>query len=252
MAPVKGVVLSRWLYDDVSERPYRDVDILVMRPELGVLREIVRRNGWRVRHYSREMGELEFEVGRVVVEAHAEFGRRDLTAISNRDVLDRAIVDATTFPFPVSRIDDIDHLFLLITNVTKKAFTYANAHQPGDFQRLILLLRDRHQETLYRAAAARLVTAFRNVAEWMAEEHRSAEFAALVRMLRTPRRPILSAAIRLHRRYARRQSSRLRSASGLTGIALAVLTPDDPALRYYGLARLIRRGILRRLGGDPG
>jgi hypothetical protein len=252
VAPVKGVVLARWIYDDVAERPYRDLDVLLRRADLPRMREAARARGWRVRHVSLEMGELELEVDRLVVELHAEFGRRDLTRLSIDDVLARAVLDRSTFSFEVPRVDDVDHFLLLVTNVTKKSYTYANPHQPADLERLLRRLEPRWDALAARARDARCLTALRSVAAWMADERGSPLFRRFVGGLPRARARVVPAVVRLHRRFARRSGKRLESASGLFGLALVTLTPDDWALRGRGLARIVRRGLARRLGRDPG
>jgi hypothetical protein len=249
VAPVKGVVLSRWLYDDVSDRPYRDLDLLIARDDLARVRAAVEARGWPIQVHSPEMGELEFTVDRVTVELHAEFGRRDLSRLTIAELLARATVDGGTFPFEIRRIDDVDHFLLLVANVTKKAFTYANPHQPEDLERFVALLRPRWGELLERV---RFQTALRNVALWMADEHRSALFREFLGTMPAPRRRLLPAVIAWQRRRDRRRPERLASASGLVGLVLATQTPDDVRLRGRGLARLLRRGAARRLGRDPG
>jgi hypothetical protein len=252
VAPVKGVVLARWLYGSVAERPYRDLDVLVSRASLAPLTAAVKARGWPIRVESVEMGELEFEVGRLVVEVHAEFGRRDLTALTTAAVIGRSRSERETFPFEVLRIDDIDHLLLLVANVTKKAYVYANPHQPGDLERLLSRLEGRWDELVARAREASASTALYSVAAWMANELGSDLFARfLAQRARAPRRA-LPALVRLNRKLDERRGRRLESASGLAGIALATLTPDDWRLRARGLARVVRRGIQRRLGRDPG
>jgi hypothetical protein len=251
-APVKGVVLARWLYDKLEERPYRDVDVLVARDGLARMSDVVRARGWHVRHFSEEMGELEFELDRLVVEVHAEVGRRDLTRLSVRDVLARGVVDRVTFPFEILRIDDVDHLLLLVTNVTKKSYTYANAHQPADLERLLAGLEPRWEDLIVRAREASLMTALRSVSLWMARAHGSARFARLLEILPASPRRLLPLAVRLHHRLDPGRRNRLEDPSGLFGLALATLTPDDWRLRARGLERVLRRGILRRLKRDPG
>jgi len=252
VAPVKGVVLSRWLYDDVSDRPYRDLDVVIARGDLPRMFAAVEARGWPIQVHSPEMGELEFTVDRLTVEIHAEFGRRDLSRLTIADLLARAAVDADLFPFAIQRIDDIDHFLLLVANVTKKSFTYANQHQPADLDRFIARLRPRWDELLERARAARFLTALRNVAVWMADEHASTLFAQfMVAMPASPRR-LLPAVVGWQRRRDRRRPDRLASASGLFGLVLATQTPDDVRLRGRGLVRLLRRGAARRLGRDPG
>jgi hypothetical protein len=252
VAPVKGVVLSRWLYDDVSDRPYRDLDILIARDDLPRMLAAVEARGWPIEVHSAEMGDLEFTVDRLMVEIHAEFGRRDLSRLTIADLLARAAADSGTFPFEIRRIDDIDHFLLLVANVTKKAFTYANPHQPADLDRFIARLRPRWGELCERVRAARFLTALRNVSVWMADEHRSPLFAELLRALPASRRRLVPAVIGWHRQRARRRPDRLTSASGLFGLVLATQTPDDVRLRAQGLFRLLRRGAARRLGREPG
>jgi putative nucleotidyltransferase-like protein len=252
LAPVKGVVLARWLYASVDERPYRDLDLVVSPRDLPRMIAAVKARGWVVRHVSVEMGELEFEVGKLVVEIHAEFGRRDLTRLTIDDVLARASVDRGTFPFEVLRIDEADHFLLLVANVTKKSYTYANRHQPADLERLLLRLEPRWGDLVERARAASFTTALRSVAGWMAEEHGSSAFARFVAALPRAAPRVLPSIVRLQRRLDRRRGVRLRSASGLIGLALVTLTPDDWTLRGRGLARIVRRGLARRRGRDPG
>jgi hypothetical protein len=252
VAPVKGVVLSRWLYDDVSDRPYRDLDLLIARDDLARMRTAVEARGWPIQVHSPEMGELELTVDRLTVELHAEFGRRDLSRLTIAELLARATADVSTFPFEIRRIDDVDHFLLLVANVTKKAFTYANPHQPEDLERFVARLRPRWGELLERVRSARLQTALRNVALWMADEHRSALFREFLGTMPAARRRLLPAVIAWQRRRDRRRPERLASASGLFGLVLATQTPDDVRLRGRGLARLLRRGAARRLGRDPG
>ena len=252
VAPVKGVVLSRWLYDDVSDRPYRDLDLLIARDDLPRMFAAVGGRGWPIQVHSPEMGELEFTVDRLTVELHAEFGRRDLSRLVIADLLARATMEGDTFPFQIRRIDEVDHFLLLVANVTKKAFTYANAHQPADLDRLLARLRPRWGELLERAGAARFLTAVRDVAVWMADEHTSALFAEFLGAMPASPRRLLPAVIGWQRRRDRRRPDRLASASGLFGLVLATQTPDDARLRARGLLRLLRRGAARRLGRDPG
>ena len=251
IAPVKGVVLARWLYGQVFERPYVDVDFLVPRTRFEGLASAVEARGWPISYQSLELGDLHFSVDRVPVEVHAEFCRRDLSLLSTDEVLTRAVPDVTTFRFEVLRIDEVDHFLLLVANVIRKAFTYANAHQPADLERFLTRFRPRWDQVVSRALSVRLGTALRSVSDWMVEEHGSELFAAFRLLLPRPRQPV-STAFRFYRRFAKKKLNRLGSATGLLGLALATLTPDDRLLRANGLSRVIRRGLQRRLGRDPG
>ena len=223
IAPVKGVVLSRWLYDHVYDRPYVDVDFLLARAGFARMAEAVGARGWPISYRSDDLGDLHFTVDRLSIEVHAEFSRRDLSLFSTDEVLARAEPDRATFPFEILRIDDIDHFLLLVANVTRKAFTYANAHQPADLERFLERFRPRWDQVVTRTASARLGTALRTVSEWMVEEHGSNAFAELVPLLPRAREPV-STALRLYRRFAKKQPNRLASTTGLLGLALATST----------------------------
>jgi Uncharacterised nucleotidyltransferase len=251
IAPVKGVVLARRLYEHVFDRPYVDVDFLVSRSGFGRMTSAVEAQGWSISYKSGDLGDLHFFVEGVPIEVHAEFCRRDLSLLSSEEVLSRAVQDGTTFAFDILRLDDIDHLLLLVANVIRKAFLYANVHQPADLELFLRSLKPRWAELVQRAILARFATALRSVSEWMIEEHGSELFGQFVRLLPRGRQPV-SIALQLYRKLAARQTKRLNSTSGLLGLALATLTPDDPFLRAKGIARVIHRGYSRRRGRDPG
>jgi hypothetical protein len=252
IAPVKGIVLSRVLYEQLYQRPSRDLDVIAARADLPRLRDEVERRGWPIRHYFPGTSELEFSLGRVTVEVHGEMGRRDLSRVTTAEMLARASLDTNIFSFPVLRIDDIDHLLLVVANVIKKGFAYANPHQPDDLERLLVRLQPRWEELGGRLREARFATGFSNVADWMIEVHHSAAFAAFVAEHPLRPRPIFAFLVRTYRRRARRLPNRLQTTSGLLGLVLATLTPDDRRLRLRGASRLIQRGIYRRFGRDPG
>jgi hypothetical protein len=252
IAPVKGVVLARRLYATVSERPYRDLDLLIQRDDLPKMAVLVAERRWPVLYKSDEMGELNFSLGPVVVEVHGEFGRLDFSSLTNAGVLDRATYDSDTLPYPILRIDDIDHFLLLVLNVVKKSFTYANPHQPEDFRRLLRRLEGRWGTLIGRAYDARMLTALRNVCSWMAEQDPSGTFEQFSRLFPPSSRCSLDALVTLHRRSARRHQVPVKSASGLVGLAIATCMTDDRSLRTQGLMRLVRRGTARAFGVEPG
>ena len=247
--PVKGVVLARWLYDDVTDRPYVDVDLLVPRASFARAVHVAIQRGWPVWYRAEELGEALFVVDHVAVELHAEIGRRDLSRLRVEDVIDRAVPDAQTFAYEILRIDDVDHFLLLLTNVVKDGFTYANPHQPEDLERLLRRLDSRLPELFERTRAAGFLTALHNVSAWMIGQHGSPTFRRLAPQLPAIGRRAFRAAVHLHWSLERRRANRLAEPSALIGLALATLTPDDWPLRARGLARLVRRGWQRRRNG---
>lgn len=251
-APVKGIVLARWLYPDVTERRYVDVDLLVPRSAFQRAMAVVDARGWPSFYRSTEMGEFGFTVDHIAIEFHAEVGRRDLSRLSVDDVLARATADTSTFSFEVQHIDDVDHFLLLMLNVVKDGFTYANPHQPADLERMLERLTLRLDELIERSHRARLMTALHLTAEWMVRGHDSAIFENLRGRLPEPRRPRFLGAARLHAALDRRQRGRLSNIGGILGLALATQVPDDGDLRRAGLRRVLRRGAIRKFGRDPG
>lgn len=251
-APIKGIVLGRWLYDQLWERPYVDVDLLVPRAAFARATAAIQAQRWPLFYRSDELGELGFTVDGIPVELHAEVGRIDLSRLSVDDLLERCTTDTATFPFPVRRLDDIDHFLLLVLNVIKDGFTYANPHQPDDLERLLRALAPRQDEVVARATAAGLTTGLELTATWMETTHASRAFPDLRAHLPPRARPLFQAALRLHASLDHRRPGRLLNVGGLLGLALATQVPDDPRLRIAGFARVLRRGLLRRTGRDPG
>ncbi len=242
--PVKGVVLARWIYDDVSERPLRDVDLLVPRAAFIDVVRAVRNAGLRIEYETAELGEVLFMSEGIEVELHAEVGRRDLSNLSVDEVLSRSVVDSHTFSVPIQRIDDLDHLLLLAANVVKDYFVVYNPHQPEDLRRMLERTRERAAELVAVAERIGFMTGLRNVASWMAEAQESLSFAGLVEQMPEPPRPLHSAAVRWHRT--------LRSPSRTLGLALACWTNDDPAVRRAALRRIVTRGAARMIGRPLG
>ena len=249
--PVKGVVLARWLYGDLAERPYVDVDLLVTRAAFERAVALIDSQRWPVFYRSTEMGELGFHVGQIPVELHAEVGRRDLSLLTVEAVLARAMTDTTTFPFAIARLDDVDHFLLVVLNVVKDGFTYANPHQPDDLERLLERLSPRRDELITRAHAAGLTTALHLTARWMERTRGSTAWSSLRADLPPAPRRLFLAAARLHGAVDQRRDNRLAHAGALLGLAMATQVPDDRRLRWSGLRRVLKRGAARKLGRNP-
>ncbi len=244
VVPVKGVVLARWIYDDVSERPLRDVDVLVPRAAFGDVLRAIRNAQLRILYETEELGELLFMSEGMEVEIHAEVGRRELTNLTVDDVLSRSVTDTQTFPFAIQRLDDIDHFLLLVANVVKDYFTVCNPHQPEDLRRMFDRTSERTTELVELARRVGFATGLYNTVAWMAETHRSASFATLLKQLQEPPRPLHAAVVRWHRRLSR--------PSPTLGLALACWTNDDPKARWAALRRIIARGAARMTGRPLG
>jgi hypothetical protein len=244
LIPIKGIVLARWLYSDVADRPLRDLDLLIRRRDRLTLRDAANENGWPIVRDSDELGELEFQIQGVSVEAHAEVVRKGLTTFSAEDFLARSTLESDTFGFEIRRLDDVDHTLLLLIELVKDWFVEANAHQPEDLNRLMLRIPDRIPDLIGRATQAGFVTGLYNAARWLAEEQHSDPFQRLLIELGPPRR-------RVHP-YLVRQIWKAKRPVRTAGLALSCWTNDSWEIRARCLATIARRGFWRALGRDPG
>jgi hypothetical protein len=242
VVPVKGIALAQWLYASDSERPMKDADLLVPRAAFDTCVDLARRAGHKILYETRELGELLMSVSDFHVEIHAEFGRRELTTLSVDEVLARAKPDRL-HGLEVLRIDDIDHFLLLAVNVIKDGFVWSNAHQSEDLARMLAVLTkdERIEELLARTREASFVSGLESVARWMAEEHGSSSFSALLPRL-SPRR-----AYSLMARAVRRLPPSQRN----LGLLFGCWTNDKLSLRVRATWRLSRRGAARLLGRSP-
>jgi hypothetical protein len=242
--PVKGVVLARWLYDDVAVRPIQDVDVLVAPHDFARAREALTALAGRPSYRADELGELGYALNGITVEIHSEVGRREFTRLDVPTLLSRCSVDDSTFGFPIQRIDDIDHFILLTVNVVKDCFVYAMPHLREDLTRLLARIDGRVAELVDRTHESGFSLGVWLVASWMAEDGGDPAFADLAARLGQPqRRLFVQVASRV------RRSSRLPQP---LRFVLACMTTDDAWDRWRALARGSRRYVVRRLGIDPG
>lgn len=240
VVPVKGIVLARWIYDDVGERPLSDVDLLVSRKAWPEARRALLTLGDAF-YDSLELGELAVSVDGFAVELHAEMGRLELTDICVDEVIARCTVDTETFGFPVLRLDEVDHLLLVAINAVKDGFILAQPHIAVDLERF--LARGEPAELVRRARAAGFATGLYCTAEWMAEDHGSVRWRELMARLESPRRRWYLRAMR-----AVRRSKRPIEALVFT---LGFLSNDRLGPRLRVAARLVRRNAVKLMGRTP-
>ncbi len=243
LVPIKGVVLGRWLYEDTAERPLSDLDLLIRHRDREPLKNEIRRLGWQLVRDSEELRELAFIVGGVMVEAHAEVVRRDLTRLRVEDLLARATAESRTFGFEIRRLDDVDHTLLLLVELVKDWFVEANAHQPEDLERLLRRISHRAPDLIARAAEAGFTTGLHNAARWLAEAHHSEGFTNLLARVGPPPRRIQP--------FLVRQTWKARPPPRILGLGLSCWTNDRWSVRTRCLATIVRRGLWRAWGRDP-
>jgi hypothetical protein len=240
VVPVKGILLSRRIYADVTDRPFLDVDLLVTRSAWREGRRALVALG-KVLYESTELGELTVDVQGVHVELHAEIGRLEITDLTVDDLLVRALPDSETFGFPILRIDDVDHALFVVANAVKDGLARTPAHVPDDLERL--LARVEVGALVERARSAAFVTALHCAAYWMVHVHGSEAWRAVLLAIGPPRRRLYARALGAFARSAARSWS--------VAVALGCWSNDRPAMRMRALGRLLRRNAVKLIGRRP-
>jgi hypothetical protein len=234
--PVKGLALAHWLYEDVAQRPFTDIDLLIPRAAWHEARRAMIALG-EPTYESFELGELSVPVDGVLVELHAEFGEIRMTAISVDDVLARSTSDSATFGFAVRRLDDVDHLLLMAVNALKDAFVFARPHVAGDLARLLDRTFEQRGELVRRAGDAGFASGLYCTAQWMAQEHGSPSWVRLLDSLGSPSRPLF---VRAFERFRR-----LRNPPLYLGVLLGRWSNDRAETRLRAAGGIVWRKLLK-------
>jgi hypothetical protein len=242
IVPVKGIALARWLYADAMDRPMADVDLFVPSRSWNQARAALIESG-EVLYDTRELRELTVRVDGVPVELHGEVGRRELTRLTVDEMVARATPDTETFAFPVLRLDDVDHLVLMVCNAVKDGFVFAQHHVPGDLERLLERTMARQDVLIERTRAAGLVTGFFCTAEWMLEDHGSKAWGALL--------PHPGLAPRWRHVHLIRAFRRSKKPTWAAAVVLGCLTNDAAALRWRAVLRIATRNAVKLIGRTP-
>jgi hypothetical protein len=99
--PVKGAFLQRWLYDDPSERPLTDVDMLVAPGGLELAREILIRAGYRETGRP-SVGAIELSNPFLLtLDLHPHLFHPTRYRLSTEGLFDRSIADEALFDVTV-------------------------------------------------------------------------------------------------------------------------------------------------------
>ena len=106
--PLKGVLLQRWLYDDPSERPITDVDMLVAPGQLATARGILVRAGYRETGRSR-IGPIELSNPfQLALDLHPSLFHPARYRFPTESLFDRSSTDESLFGVQVSLPDPLD------------------------------------------------------------------------------------------------------------------------------------------------
>jgi hypothetical protein len=166
--PVKGVITSRRLYDDVAERPIADIDLRVRPADLLRVRDLGRAAGWHESLFSRAYGMLSFEIAGLLVELEAHVGPPAMCSITIDELLARA--ERRTDPFGFAHLEPElhDHCLLTCVNVFKDKLTEVPEASLRDLERFVARSDFEPSTLIDRARVARVETIVWIVADWMA------------------------------------------------------------------------------------
>jgi len=232
---VKGIVLSRLLYEAVEQRPMVDVDLRVRPRDLERARRAARDRGWSVKSTSRQLGTFEMHVEHTLVEIESTIGPPGVCAIGVGEMLERAAT--VTSPELGSHLEPElhDHALLLCVNAFKDKLVLAQTHAREDLLRLGALPKFDPAVLVHRAHHARLTTLVGIVARWLGTDPRAEAWRRAADALPRRRRWYRAA-------YARAVRS---SPEGVVASGLARAASDSPLLRgkavFLGLVGTLAR-----------
>jgi hypothetical protein len=226
--PVKGVVLARTLYADVTERPMADVDVRVLPADRGRIARLLRAQGWPILHGSKQWGAFETEITRMLVELETSIGPPGVCAIGVEEMIGRATRTSAGLGFPHLEPELHDHALVLCVTVFKDKIHDTVPWALGDLVRIARQPGFDAARMAALAARARLRAAVWAVADWAATAGGSDAWADV--RDRIARRPPRALYLRAYRSLARTPR-----ASRVALPILARAASDDPAARARAL-----------------
>jgi hypothetical protein len=239
--PVKGIVLAHTIYERVEERPMVDVDFRVRRRDLKRLASVLRSAGWPVRVASRQLGTMEIQASRTLVEFESSIGPPGVCALGVEAMMARATM-RTTLGVDHLVPEVHDHALLLCVNAFKDKLVQAAPWVREDLYRIAAMPDFDAREYVARVAEAALGTLVWIVADWLSAESRETVWTEVRDKLRGARR----------RNYAGLYMRLARSAPESVAMGLiARAASDSRALRVKALALGVAGTLLdtgRRLG----
>jgi hypothetical protein len=191
LLPVKGALLGRTLYADLSERPISDLDLRVRRADLPRLSRLCRAHGWPTSPHEHQWASFITEIASILVEVESSIGPPGLCAVSVEEMIARASRTTAGFGFPHLEPELNDHALLLCVNAFKDKIRYTRPSALGDLVRIAEQPCFDPARMAGLAERARLRTAVWLVADWAASAGGSAGWRAVrERIGRSPPRPL--------------------------------------------------------------
>jgi hypothetical protein len=237
---VKGMVLAYELYDDVADRPLRDVDLRV-RPRnlLRATRALLAR-GWRIAFDSNQLGAVGFWVGPALVELECTVGPPGLCGLSVAHLVERSRRRTLPNGVVVTEPDLVDHAVLLVVNAFKDKLVDCPPWSVDDLVAIASHPRFDDAAFVARVREARVRALTWIVADWLAQERASGRWRAIRDALhrRSPR-PLYAWALRRMRE---------RAPASVATRLLARLGSDAPASRAAAVLATIAGSAVAWMG----
>jgi hypothetical protein len=156
--PVKGVVTSRLLYDDVADRPLTDVDIRIRARDFPAFRRMAAQAGWREVGRALTYRIVVYGFRGLSLDVEAVMGAPGLCALTVDTMLKRASL-VELAPGLRLRVPEIhDHAIVLVLNVFKDKLPAASGRAVSDVERIARHPQFRGPTFARRAVEARTAT----------------------------------------------------------------------------------------------
>jgi hypothetical protein len=203
---VKGIVTSKTLYADVSERPISDVDLRVRPRDLARALAAGQAAGWEVLRHSIPYRNVVFRADGMVLDLEASIGPPGLCALPVDDVVDRAVRALAPSGYAYLAPELHDHVLVLCVNAFKDKLPRSVPWIVTDLERMVLQPGFDVDLLAERARASRSRTIVWMVADWITSLSGHGVWAAVRdRIGRRAPRPAYARLFRaLHRRRAER------------------------------------------------
>jgi hypothetical protein len=164
--PIKGLLTAHLLYDDISQRPIRDIDIRLRRRDFERAERLGRNQGWHAEDVAL-LGQVLWRVDGIEVDVKSALGPPGLCALSTDEVFARAEQRTAPFGFPHLEPEWNDHALMLVLNVFKDGMR-STPWAIEDLRRIVEHPPFDPVVLVDRARAGQVLTALWIVSDWMA------------------------------------------------------------------------------------
>jgi hypothetical protein len=246
LLPVKGIVTSRWLYSDVTERPITDVDVRIRPEDLGRLRRLASGAGWQCVRVALSYRNLVYDFGALSLDVEANIGPPGLCGLDVGTMLKRSARRELAPGLSVSVPEIHDHAVLLVVNAFKDKIVNAASWSIADLERIVVQPGFRRATFVERAELARVSTVVWLVASYMETARSNGTWGAI--------RVAMESTGRVRRFYARAVQHELAKAESAS-LFLRLLTRvgmDSLPMRVAALVHAVAWTAEMRMRGTPG